>query len=384
MSADPEPSASARTDDTDPLAELDRTRERLREVESELDSVGERRATTVADAVRRADRLLDGYADSAVGTGDFEAYLEFQEQFATLVEGLDDDAARRDAFEAALDVVDQRRLNERDFERAREALAPARDLVDLLGRREEASETYRDARRAVEERLEALDERIADLERLQRLGEADIDAPVEELREPIDAYNEAVREDFRTFKAEASARAVIEFVESTAAYPLVDARQPPADIAAYVRQKPAGEEPVPTLLSYADYSASKLDHYVDDPGALRARIATHRTYLDRIDAEPLTVAWPPRPAAELRYRAAELLSLLNGFAADETAAKLREVRASTRRENYQRLRTAAEARAELDAAERERLASGDVAADLERIRERRVELADALESSPEP
>ncbi|MFB6173587.1 MAG: hypothetical protein ABEI39_03000 [Halobacteriales archaeon] len=381
--ADADADAAVDPSAADAIADLRRAHERLRDVEADLDAVDEGAARAAANAVRRADRLLDSYEDSATGTGDFQAYVEFQEEFASLVGGLDEDLPRRDAFEAALEVTEQRRLRERDFERAREALAPARALEDLLEDHADALDAYREARHAVERRLDAVDDRIADLERVRRLGEADLDAPVDRLREPVAAYNGAVREDFASFRSSASAREVIGFVESAAARPLVEVRRPPADLAEYVREYPAGEEPIPTLLEYADYSASKLDHYVEDPGALRARVATHRTYLTRLDAEPLTVAWPPPPGGVLRHRADELLSLLRQFAAEPTAARLREVRSLARREDYGRLREAAHARDELDERERERLADGAVADDLEAARRRREDLAAALEEFPE-
>jgi hypothetical protein len=139
---------------------------------------------------------------------------------------------------------------------------------------------------------------------------------------------------------------------------------------------------VPTLLEYADYSASKLDHYVEDPGALRARVATHRTYLERLDADPFTLAWPPVPAAELRFRTRELRPLVATFAAEETVARLRDVRELPRTAEYDRLQTAATAIAELDETQRERVASGAVARDLEQARTYRSDIEEALESFP--
>ncbi|MFB6130070.1 MAG: hypothetical protein ABEJ28_04510 [Salinigranum sp.] len=368
--ADGEPSESTPVDDSAP------DRAAL--------SAGVSRAEAVSSAYRRAVDLLDRYRERASGSGGetFQAYLEFQDRFFALVEGLDDDLLERSAFEAASDRVDKRRLSERDFEGARSALDPAGEVAERLDSLSETRERYRSARDAVERRLAAVDERIDDLERLERLSEIDLDAPVSRLREPFAAYDESVRGAFADFRREASARELFSFVESTAAFPLVEYRRPPEALREFVFSDPAGEVPIPTLLEYADYSASKLDHYVDNPAELKTRVAVDRTYLERLGPEPLTLSWPPEPAAHLRHRVRELVSVVGRFAPEETVAALRDVRDLALEDDYDRLREAAVARDRLDDAERERLASGAVAADLADAREERERLADALEEYP--
>jgi hypothetical protein len=381
-------SSAASTDDTDVVAQLERARERRQRVEAEIadaapdtdDPVD--RIEAAANAIRQFDRLFAQYEESATGTGDFGSYVQFQQEIAELVEGLDEEFPRREAFEQAMDVLDQRRLNERHFERAREALAPARELEDLLDRREQAREQYRQARLDAIERRDELEERIEDLARLQELGAVDLDAPVERLRDPVEAYNDAVRQAYQSFAGDASARELLGLFERASSTPLVDARAPPRDLVEYVREYPAGTDPVPKLLEYADYSASKLDHYVEDPGALRARVATHRTYLERLSADPFTLDWPPVEAGVLRFRTRELLSLVNRFADEQTIVRLRAVRELPRREDYQHLRTVATALAELDDDQRERVASGAVTRDLQQARQRRDAIEDALEATP--
>ena len=63
---------------------------------------------------------------------------------------------------------------------------------------------------------------------------------------------------------------------------------------------------------------------------------------------------------------------------------MRAVRARTREDDYDRLREAAVARAELTDAERRRLESGAVAEELEDVRERRRRLTEALERYEPP
>jgi len=177
----------------------------------------------------------------------------------------------------------------------------------------------------------------------------------------------------------AGSRKQLAFVESTAAFPLVEYRQPPSELREYVERRPAGEEPVPQLLTYADYSRSKLDHYVEDAGKLKSRVAVHRTYLERLDAEPLTVGWAPPPADELRYRLRELESVVSRIADEDVVARLRDLRALAGEPRYGRLREAALAREELSETERERVQSGDVGEELRRCRAARERLVAALD-----
>lgn len=356
--------------------------DRRREVETRIEAAGEGQVESAADAYRRAVRVLDGYEDSATGTGDFRAYVEFEAKISAVAEELDDDALAADAFEAAIEAVTKRRLSAGDFEAAREALAPAREYVDLLEERDDAADAVRAARREAQDALDALDDRIDDLERIAALGDADLDAPVDRLRDPIEGYNDAIRAAFDRYRRAASARDLFGFLETTQQYPLVPFDPPPADLQGYAATHDAGTEPLATLLEYADYSPSKLDHYVDDPGALRTAVAVHRTYLDRLDAAPLTVDWPPPPADVLRFRIRELIPLADRLTADpapEAIVLLRDLRSLTRRDDYDRLRLAARAAAELTAAEREKLAAGEIRPALDRARAAREELRAALD-----
>lgn len=375
---------SSETDDlVDALADADAD---CRDVDERIDEYGEESVERVADAYDRATDLLDRYEGRATGTGreNFKNFVEFKSSFTSLVEDLDDDLPERGAFEAAKERVDKNRLGERDFERARADLEPAGEVAGLLDERSEARERYRRARREVRSALAELEDGIADRERLVELGDADLDAPVEDIRDPIERYDEAVSEAFAEFKSSASAREVLDFVAATRDYSLVDYRTPPENLREYVASNEAGTETIPDLLKYADYSSSKLDHYVDDPTALKRAVATNRTYLERLDAGPLQLDWPPRSAADLRWRIDELVSVVARFADEDVVATLREVQSAVRdADRFERLRTAAEAETELSDAEREKVESGAVEEELAALRERKRRLTDALDEYPE-
>mgnify|MGYP000097274897 CR=1 FL=1 len=368
--------------DSEVLQKLRAAEAALEECEERVEDFGAGELERLADAHEEFAALLARYEDRATGDGDFQAFIEFQSEVADFVERLPEDLLLRETFEECDELLQQRRLTEGDFEQVRANLEPVADLAGRLEERQKARNRYRSARNAVRHRLGEVRERIGDLERVVRLGEADLDAPTERLREPIEAYDEAVREAFEAFRQDAPAREVLALVEDAQRFPVVDIRAPPADLVEYLESSEVGTESIPTLLDYAEYSRSKLEHYVADPGQLKASVRPHTTYLRRLDASPLTVDWPPPPAADLAYHCREAERVVARFAPDVVEA-LRAVRRLPKTTDYERLRDSAVARAELGDDQRERLRSGDVAAELEGLRSEREALESALESFPE-
>jgi hypothetical protein len=374
---DGEDAASIRRDLADAHDAYDRACRRV-------DSIGEDRLHELAGAYDELTDLFDRYESRATGDGDFEVFIEFQGAVASFTEELPEDLRHREIFEDVDDLLQQRRLTEGDFVQARELLAPVREDIDRLDERTDARDRYERARVTVQRKIDDIAADIDDMGRLQRLGEADLDAPVERLREPIEAYNDAVREAFETFKRERNARTVLGFVDDTTQFPLVEYRPVPEDLQAYVERHEAGTEPIRKLLEYADYSQSKLAHYVADAAALKQSIATQQTYLRRLDADPLTVAYPPPPAGELVLRCREIESAVRRFAAEDVVARLRTVRRLPRTVDYERLRDSTIAREQLGQEERDRLAGGTVAEDLTECRKQKRRLEEALEAHPGP
>ncbi|MFB6136174.1 MAG: hypothetical protein ABEJ04_05405 [Halobacteriaceae archaeon] len=370
-------------DDSDPVAELEAAAEELERRQERVDEVGEGDLRRLAEAHGELTTLLDRNEETATGTGEFAEFIEFQGEVGTLVEGLPEDLPHRDAFEAVSETLHRRQLRGKHFREARATLEPVADLVSRLERRDDARERYREARTAVVARRNSARSTVEDLERVCQFSEVDLDASVEPLRDPVAAYDEAVREEFRSLRRSAPAREVFDLLETAAAFPLVPFRPPPEPLREHVDAHPVGEEPLPTLREYVDYSPSKLDHYVEEPRRFRAQVGGNATYLERLDADPLAVGWPPPPADRLRHRARELIAVVGRFADEETVARLREVRDFARDPAYARLRATARTRHVLDEAERERLRSGAAAADLADAREREERLAAALERFPE-
>lgn len=377
--------ASAARAADDPVARLERLATELERAEAAVEAEGETALRRVSKAHERVLSLVDEADGTATGSGReaFEKYVEFQEELVSTVGRLPDDLLAREAFEAVVDELDKRRLSPKDMQRAREALEPAAEKAALLERRADIRERYRRARGAVATRRREVQAAIDDREELLAFADVDLEADVSALREVVEAYDDAVREAFRTFTREMRSRDVLAVLDAAAAYPLVGMDPPPEPLAAYLREHAVGEQPVHRLLELADYSTSKLAHYVEDPATFRSRVSAHRRFLEDLDAEGLTIGWPPPSSARLRFRTRELIPVVDRFADENTVARLHELRDLTREEAFERLRETAVARDRLDEGERRRLRSGAVEEELEELRATRDRLDEALEAYPE-
>lgn len=364
--------------------ELRATAERVERLRSERSESGldPDELKTVADAYRSVETVLDRWEERATDWDDFEGYLKFRNDLAETLESIPDDVPEREAFVEADEHVKtggvSKSLDAGNFDAARAALAPARRCAELRADLESAKEDRRAAKRRAEEQRRALCEQIATLERLVELGDADLDAPIDRCRQPIAAYNDLVDEAFERFRRDASAEALLEFVDRAAHTPFVEYETPPDELLEYVRSRDAGAYPVDELLEYAGYSPSKLTHYVGDADLLKRRVATNRTYLERLSADPLRIEWPLETAERLRFRIDELVGIV-GRLGDEAAATLREIRALTREDGYERIRRAAHADAELTDDQRARLERGEIEDEVERARETLETLESALD-----
>ncbi|MFB6086385.1 MAG: hypothetical protein ABEJ84_06215 [Halodesulfurarchaeum sp.] len=379
MSTDLEPSREA-----DSLIEDLETarRERERAIER-VEEIGEDELDRLEEIHGEFTTLLSKYEDRASGSGDFQAFVEFQERLDAFIEDLPATLPERETFEEIDDRLQKRRLTESDFEWARSRLEPVEELLARLEDRSEAKRQVAALEGEVQEAIHETKARIDRLETVRSLGSADLDAPVEALREPIERYNESVSEAMGNFRRTAPARDVLSVLRRAERFPLVPVPEPPADLLEYLESAEVGEEPIPTLLEYAGFSRSKLAHYVESPATFARIVGGNRTYLDGIDAEPFTVEWPPPAAESLRWRGRELVALLDRFAPEETIAAFREAfeMARANPERYARLRKTARARSELTDAERKKVAEGEIEAELSAQRDRLAALESALESN---
>lgn len=356
-------------------------RRELERAEAAVEEIGESDLETLDSIYDEFTSLLGRYEDRASGSGNFQAFIEFQDHIAEFTQDLPEDLPERETFEEIDERLQKRRLTESDFEWARSRLEPVEDLIGRLEDRSEAERlleaTKGDVRTAIRETRNHIDR----LETVRSLGAADLDAPVEALRDPIERYNESVREAVTAFRRTEPATEVLALFRTARRFPLVSVPEPPEDLWEYLESAPVGEEPIPTLLEYADYSRSKLAHYVESPATFARVVGGSRTYLNGIDAEPFTIDWPPPAAETIRWRGRELIAVLNRFAPKETIAAFRDAYEMARAdpERYATLRRTARAKTELTESEREQVADGQIEDDLEAARERLETLEDALE-----
>ena len=366
----------------DPVARLKEAHEQLQQAQEQVDEFGQEELEQLAEAYNGFVALLERYEDQVVGDeGDFQTNIEFQSQIAEFTEELADDILLAETFDECNEHLKQRWFKTSHFEHVYEQLEPVADLVDRLETYEQRRTEYRNARKQLGQRIHDLEDKIATLERLVRLGDADLDAPTEQLREPIETYNEQVTDAFATFRRERSAREVLSFLDTTTAYPLVPFEKPPAELYSFVQDNPVGDEPLSKLVDYADYSRSKLDHYVDNPDQLKHIVGGQKVFLSGLDSEPLRIDWPPPSADKLRYRCRELTAVVNRLDQD-VVETLRAVEQLPRETNYDQLRNSVMAKESLTDEERKRIQEEDIETQLSEAREQKARFIDALEAAP--
>jgi hypothetical protein len=367
----------------DLVAELDRLDSALERANERIAEFGEADLQELADIYEQFTDVIDRYEEDVTDDGgDIQDNIEFQSAIAAVVDDIPDDLLLKETFDECDERLQKRWFHDSDFEYVRDQLEPVADLVGRLERRDELLDSYRETRRDIRYRARDLDDRIAELDRLSRLSTADLDAPTEHLRDPIETYNDAVAEAFETFRLEAPARDIVDFLEKMTVYPLIPFETPDEELVAYLQEYPPGEETVPKLLEYADYSHSKLSHYVDEPDRLTRVVGRKQTYLDGLDADPLCISWPPPTAETLRWRCQELTAAVNRFGPD-VVEHLRTVAALPQETSYETLRDTAVVREDLTDEERERIEHEDIGAELTDARAERDQLRNALETFPD-
>ncbi|KAB1190741.1 MULTISPECIES: hypothetical protein [Haloferax] len=374
------------TETPDVVASLESTAHRLDETRAEVEAFGKEDLQTLADALEDVDRILGQYESRATDRDDLEGYIEFRDTLSNTLDEIPVDVPHSEAFieaNEALTTGITSTLSASDFEHARTILEPARESALLLESWQSTRKEYRTARRAVEQRKSEIDDRIDELQDIVTLGEADLDAPTDTLADPIEAYNEAVTTAFHQYLDQTPACEVLGQLEATRYYPLVELPTPPQRLQSYLETVDVGSESISRLVELAEFSRSKLDHYVDDSEAFSSVVGTNRTYLSQLaeEAEALTVPWPPEPAREVKWRARELVAVVGRFADEATVVHARKLYrfASNDQDEFDRLRATAVARQRLTEEQRTRLKSGAIEAEIEQLRTDARELQASLE-----
>lgn len=370
----------------DVCEQLEARAEEYADIADRVTADGRANLEDLADLHRDAVALLNQYEDTATETGakGFADFAQFKMQFTRLADAaadLPDDGA----IEAARDAIDKRRLSGSDFDRARAELDPITDRVSRLDDMEAARQDLIDARDAAASRREQLQAELEEREQVLALADVDLEAPVDDLRDPIERWNEGVAAAVTTLRQDRPARKAMNRFERIASYPLIDMESPPEELKTYLNDSEAGTHTIAELLEYADHSPSKLRHYVDDPDTFRRIIRTRRSSLEALEADPLQIDWPPPPAESIPWLARELRGAIGSLVDDAAIGALREVVALARDESdYEHVREAAMAHEQLDADDRQRLESGAIEAEIE-IREEAIAAIDeALQSAPDP
>lgn len=371
------------SDDIDELLdEFEQLERQATAAEAALDGLAESDAEAVADAYRRANSLLTDYRDRATGSGDFGGYMEFRSRFSSLVEDLDAGLARRDAFEAALEHVERRRLSGSDFDRAEAALAPARTITETLTELQTIRDTRASVRSDLLDARAALEARRSHLESLAEISPEALDVPIDSLRMPIERYNEAIETEHRALLKETPSRDLLALYRRLSYFALIGVESPPEALQSYLERHDVGDKPIPTIREYLSYSRSKLDHYVADAGRFLGELAPHSGYLESLSPEPFRIEWPPPARDRFEWQLRDLIQATGRFAGDEAVELLRELQSLCRdSERYTELRSAARLREELDNDERQLVLTGGVDNELDAVSTQIAAIDAALDQS---
>lgn len=358
-----------------------------RQANTAVEAHGRDTLNQLADAYEEARRLLTQYEEQATDTGieEFVRFAQFKQSFSALVESLDEELPATDAFAAAQTAIDKRRLTKDDFETARAELAPVREQLSLLDDLDAARDRLIDARHQAAARHDELTAEYERLQRVKRLGTADLDRSVSPLREPITTYNDAVRTAIQTLRRDRPAREFLAVLDRAQLYPLVPLPEPPTRLQTYLTESPAGTEPVATLLEWLEYSPSKLRHYVADPTAFRQAVATERSFLADLRPAPLLLDWPPPEPDVVPYLTRSRRRVIGSYLQPDASQALRQLEACARdKTQYEQLRATAVAQAELTDAERAALESGTLPDQLAETEAAIDAIEAALTAAPDP
>lgn len=286
-------------------------------------------------------RYIDRYREPATGHGDFESYIEFQSVLAEIEEQLDGGVYGERGFRDAIQRFESRTLREKHFRRAENDLQGVRETVEVLERVEEIEDELRSERGRLGKRRKELEREIDDLERGIREASEAPDADASRLESLLDSYNEAVEREYESWLSSAAAREVVGHVYRASGMPLIEAEGVDRSTVEALEVSEVGDESVERLLELAEYSDSKLQHYVDDPTRFRSELPT--AWFRVADAEPYKLS-PDMQEGVVERLVPELVRVVSEFASERTIEVLREIGDLARCGRYSGMRRALMAR----------------------------------------
>ncbi|MFB6198287.1 MAG: hypothetical protein ABEI52_08490, partial [Halobacteriaceae archaeon] len=205
-------------------------RAREQRQQKRVDEFGRDALEEARNARRNLLGLLDKYEGEATGSGNFEAYIQFQDEVIELVENLPDDIPERERFEKISERFDKRRLSTRDFEWARNELDAIGELTERIDDLETAREDVRNAERKLQQRIDDLTDQRDRLRTIAQYDPSVLNAPVDELRELVTDFNDSVVSEFNQYIEQSSMRDVLMIFRRAARTPFLEVRSPPDDL----------------------------------------------------------------------------------------------------------------------------------------------------------
>ncbi|MDY6765077.1 MAG: hypothetical protein SV377_05240 [Halobacteria archaeon] len=322
------------------MVDVSETIQELKRARQRIEDIGLEKAKKTHDFYSELSETMDEYREDAVGTGDFETYVEFQGILDDMLERVkknQDEIHRPEDFERVIDDFEKRVIRESDFRHAESTLSDVRELSETIDRINEIEKELRYEKGKLERRKSELESRLKSIKRKidTAKGVSDIDpSPLVSL---IESYNSSVETDFEEFYNNAPAIKVARIGEKARDFPLADIKPLDKETVRILERTGMGRKTVSEVLEYADYSDSKLSHYIDKPEEFRRNVS--QTWFKLLSADDFKIS-VETPQNLIKHKVPELVRVVGEFGSDETVRKLREIHSIAERGEYAPMRRA--------------------------------------------
>lgn len=197
----------------------------------------------------------------------------------------------------------------------RRALEPLEEIAGLRDERNRVEKEIRRQKKARRKKRRELEERAR---RLRSLRDTRLDPGAEEyihsIQERLDRVNERIVGVLDALVSNAPTREVIRLLGDVGIRPELGLPRAPdkSGLMGFLGSHPVGNEPIYRVLEYADYSDSRLSHYVDRPREFKDAMSANLAYLEKItDIRRLAPKLQVEPGGMLARRLSALTSLVS-------------------------------------------------------------------------
>lgn len=322
------------------MADVSERIQELKRARQRIEDIGLEKAKKTHDFYSELSETMEEYREDAVGTGDFETYVEFQGILDDLLQRINNsqnEVYRAEDFERVIDGFEKRVIRESDFRRAESRLADVRELAETIDRVREIEKELRYEKGRLERRKSELESRLKRVGRKIDTAKGVSDIDPSPLISIIESYNSSVETDFEEFYNSAPSIKVARLGEKARDLPLADIKPLDKETVEILRRTGMGQKTVSEVLEYADYSNSKLSHYIERPDEFRRNVS--QTWFKLLSADDFKIS-VETPQNLIKHKVPELIRIVDEFGSEETVRRLREIHSVAEKGEYAPMRRA--------------------------------------------